>query len=163
VNIGYAWGWNTPRIAQGPDGVGPLLVGSAPGQSSPPFVPHDLNYVGSYRHRFEVPASWHGRPRAGHLPGVSAGFYLWVNGKKIGYSEDSRGPAEFDVTDALKPGENLLAAEVYRFTDGAYLEARTSGACRASSATSSSGRRSRSTWRTSGSRPTSTRSTATPP
>ena len=54
--------------------------------------------------------------------GVSAGFYLWVNGKKVGYSEDSRGPAEFDVTDVVKPGENLLAVEVYRFTDGSYLE-----------------------------------------
>ncbi len=54
--------------------------------------------------------------------GVSAGFYLWVNGKKVGYSEDSRGPAEFDLTDFVTPGENLLAAEVYRFTDGAYLE-----------------------------------------
>ena len=54
--------------------------------------------------------------------GVSAGFYLWVNGRKVGYSEDSRGPAEFDITDAVKPGENLLAVEVYRFTDGSYLE-----------------------------------------
>jgi beta-galactosidase len=122
VNIGYAWGWNTPRIAQGPDGVGPLLVGSAPGQSSPPFVPHELNYVGSYRHRFEVPASWQGRRVRLTFQGVSAGFYLWVNGKKVGYSEDSRGPAEFDVTDLVRPGENLLAAEVYRLTDGSYLE-----------------------------------------
>jgi beta-galactosidase len=104
VNIGYAWGWN----------------GS--GASAPPFVPHDLNYVGSYRHRFEVPASWQGRRVRITFQGVSAGFYLWVNGTKIGYSEDSRGPAEFDLTDAVKPGENLLAVEVYRFTDGAYLE-----------------------------------------
>ena len=100
VNIGYAWGWGTP-----------------------PRVPHDQNYVGSYRHRFEVPASWQGRRVRITFQGVSAGFYLWVNGRKIGYSEDSRGPAEFDVTDAVVAGENLLAVEVYRFTDGAYLEA----------------------------------------
>jgi beta-galactosidase len=99
VNIGYAWGWGAP-----------------------PRIPHDLNYVGSYRHRFEVPSSWQGRRIRITFQGVSAGFYLWVNGKKIGYSEDSRGPAEFDLTDAVRPGENLLAVEVYRFTDGAYLE-----------------------------------------
>jgi beta-galactosidase len=123
VNIGYAWGWNTPpRIAPGPDRIGPVYVGAVPGQSAPPRVPHELNYVGSYRHRFEVPASWQGRRVRVTFQGVSAGFYLWVNGKKIGYSEDSRGPAEFDITDAVKPGENLLAVEVYRFTDGAYLE-----------------------------------------
>jgi beta-galactosidase len=123
VNIGYAWGWNPPpRVTQGPDHVGSLLVGQARGQSSPPYVPHELNYVGSYRHRFELPPSWQGRRVRITFQGVSAGFYLWVNGKKIGYSEDSRGPAEFDVTDAVVPGENLLAVEVYRFTDGAYLE-----------------------------------------
>jgi beta-galactosidase len=124
VNIGYAWGWNTPpRVTQGPDQVGSLVVGPVRGQSSPPFIPHDLNYVGSYRHRFEVPASWQGRRVRITFHGVSAGFYLWVNGKRVGYSEDSRGPAEFDVTDEVKAGENLLAVEVYRFTDGAYLEA----------------------------------------
>jgi beta-galactosidase len=99
VNIGYAWGWGTP-----------------------PRIPHELDYVGSYRHRFEVPPSWSGRRVRLTFEGVSAGFYLWVNGKKVGYSEDSRGPAEFDVTDVVRPGQNLLAAEVYRFTDGSYLE-----------------------------------------
>ncbi len=99
VNIGYAWGWGHP-----------------------PRIPHELNYVGSYRQRFELPASWQGRRVRVTFHGVSAGFYLWVNGKKIGYSEDSRGPAEFDISDAVQPGANLLAAEVYRFTDGAYLE-----------------------------------------
>ena len=125
VNIGYAWGWNTPPpVPQQLDHVGGFraTLGDAPGASAPPFVPHDLNYVGSYRHPFEVPASWQGRRVRITFQGVSAGFYLWVNGKKIGYSEDSRGPAEFDITDAVKPGQNLLAVEVYRFTDGAYLE-----------------------------------------
>jgi beta-galactosidase len=125
VNIGYAWGWNSsPRATQGADYTGNLYTSStaAFGTATPPRIPHHLNYVGSYRHRFLVPASWQGRRVRLTFHGVSAGFYLWVNGKKIGYSEDSRGPAEFDVTDAVKPGENLLAAEVYRFTDGAYLE-----------------------------------------
>ena len=125
VNIGYAWGWNTPpRVVQGTDGAASLLpaAGSSPGTSAPPFVPHELNYVGSYRHRFELPANWAGRRTRITFQGVSAGFYLWLNGKKIGYSEDSRGPAEFDLSEAVRPGENLLAVEVYRFTDGAYLE-----------------------------------------
>ena len=125
VNIGYAWGWNAPpRNLQAPDAVGTFYFGSgyASGASLPPLIPHGLNYVGSYRHRFEVPAAWAGRRVRITFHGVSAGFYLWVNGKKVGYSEDSRGPAEFDLTDFVKPGENLLAAEVYRFTDGSYLE-----------------------------------------
>jgi beta-galactosidase len=110
---------------QAPDAVGAFYFGTgyATGSSLPPRIPHGLNYIGSYRHRFEVPASWSGRRVRITFDGVSAGFYLWINGKKIGYSEDSRGPAEFDLTDFVKPGENLLAAEVYRFTDGSYLEA----------------------------------------
>jgi beta-galactosidase len=96
VNIGYAWGWNMPpRVPQQLDHVGGFraTLGDAAGSSAPPHVPHDLNYVGSYRHRFEVPVSWQGRRVQITFQGVSAGFYLWVNGKKIGYSEDSRGPA----------------------------------------------------------------------
>ena len=54
--------------------------------------------------------------------GVDSAFYLWVNGQKVGYSQGSRTPAEFDITDYLKPGENMLAAEVYRYCDGCYLE-----------------------------------------
>ena len=127
-------------------------------------MPHDLNYVGSYRHRFEVPASWQGRRVRITFHGVSAGFYLWVNGRKIGYSEDSRGPAEFDLTDAVKPGENLLAVEVYRFTDGAYLECqdfwRMSGIFRDVVLWSTAPLH---VGRLPGRRPTSTRSTATPP
>jgi beta-galactosidase len=99
VNIGYAWGRGTP-----------------------PLVPPELNYVGSYRHRFELPASWRDRRVLVTFEGVASGFTLWVNGRQVGYSEDSRGNAEFDLTDVVRPGENLLAAEVYRFTDGSYLE-----------------------------------------
>ncbi|HEY4195156.1 MAG TPA: glycoside hydrolase family 2 TIM barrel-domain containing protein, partial [Mucilaginibacter sp.] len=80
------------------------------------------NPVGSYRRYFNVPANWgHGRTII-HFAGVYSAFYLWINGHKIGYSENSRLPAEFDISKYLKPGNNLLAVEVYRWSDGSYLE-----------------------------------------
>jgi beta-galactosidase len=88
----------------------------------PPHVPHEWNPVGSYRTTFVVPAAWKGRPVYLHFDGVDSAFYAWVNGVKLGYNEDSRTPAEFDITPHLKPGANLLAVEVYRFGDGAFLE-----------------------------------------
>jgi len=90
--------------------------------SKPPQVPYEFNPVGSYRLRFTVPPAWQGRQVYLHFDGVDSAFYAWVNGKKLGYSEDSRTPAEFNVTPHLKPGVNLLAVEVYRFGDGAFLE-----------------------------------------
>jgi beta-galactosidase len=90
--------------------------------TAPPNVPYDYNPVGSYRLRFTVPPGWAGRQIYLHFDGVDSCFYAWVNGKKIGYSEDSRTPAEFNITPHLKPGTNLLAVEVYRFGDGAFLE-----------------------------------------
>ena len=80
------------------------------------------NPVGSYRRDFTLPDSWKGRDVFIRFNGVEAGFYIWVNGKKVGYSEDSYLPAEFNLTPYLKPGKNVLAVEVYRFTDGSYLE-----------------------------------------
>jgi len=90
--------------------------------SKPPQVPYEFNPVGSYRMHFTVPPNWNGRRTYLHFDGVDSAFYVWVNGKKLGYSEDSRTPAEFDLTPHLKPGSNLLAVEVYRFGDGAFLE-----------------------------------------
>ena len=90
--------------------------------NQPPQVPHQFNPVGSYRTRFVVPPAWKGRPVYLHFDGVDSAFYAWVNGVKLGYSEDSRTPVEFDLTPHLKPGSNLLAVEVYRFGDGAFLE-----------------------------------------
>lgn len=87
-----------------------------------PNVPYDFNPVGSYRTRFTVPEGWRGRKVYLHFAGVDSCFYVWVNGVKLGYHEDSRTPAEFDITPHLKQGENLLAVEVYRFGDGAFLE-----------------------------------------
>jgi beta-galactosidase len=90
--------------------------------SKPPSPPYDWNPVGSYRLRFTVPPAWKGRPVYLHFDGVDSAFYAWVNGVKLGYNEDSRTPAEFNLTPHLKPGTNLLTVEVYRFGDGAYLE-----------------------------------------
>jgi beta-galactosidase len=78
--------------------------------------------IGSYRRTFMVPANWKGGRTLLHFAGVGSAMYVWVNGKKVGYSENSRLPAEFDITDYLKPGANLLAVEVYRWSDGSYLE-----------------------------------------
>jgi beta-galactosidase len=80
------------------------------------------NPIGSYRRTFEVPADWAGRRVVLHFAGVSSAMYVWVNGHEVGYSEDSRLPAEFDLTDKLQPGTNVLAVEVYKFSDGSYLE-----------------------------------------
>lgn len=82
----------------------------------------ERNPVGSYRRDFEVPADWKGRRIFITFDGVDAGFFIWVNGKKVGYSVNSRNAAEFDITKYVKPGKNMVAVEVYRFTTGSYLE-----------------------------------------
>ncbi len=88
----------------------------------PPFVPKDWNPVGSYKHTFYVPADWDGRQVFIHFGAVKSAMYLWINGEKVGYSQGSKTPAEFDITPYIKAGENQLALEVYRFSDGSYLE-----------------------------------------
>ncbi len=93
-----------------------------PFEKNPPYIQHDYNPVGSYRRTFEIPREWEDREIFIHFDGVESAFYLWINGKKVGYSQGSRTPAEFDITDFLKTGENLLAVEVYRWSDGSYLE-----------------------------------------
>lgn len=93
-----------------------------PFPADPPRIPHTYNPVGSYRTRFSVPPVWKGRRTLVRFEGVYSGFYVWLNGKKVGYSEDSKGPAEFDLTPFLQDGENVMAVEVYRWTDGSYLE-----------------------------------------
>lgn len=82
----------------------------------------ERNPVGSYRRDFTVPAAWNGRRIFITFDGVDAGFFIWVNGQKVGYSVNSRNAAEFDLTTYIKPGKNTLAVEVYRFTSGSYLE-----------------------------------------
>ncbi len=82
----------------------------------------DRNPVGSYRRTFQMPAEWKGRQIFLQFDGVDSAFYLWINGKSIGYSQESRTPALFDITSAVRSGDNLLAVEVYRYCDGSYLE-----------------------------------------
>ena len=83
---------------------------------------NERNPVGSYRRDFEVPKAWDGRRLFLTFDGVDAGFFLWINGEKVGYSVNSRNAAEFDVTKYVKPGKNTLAVEVYRYCTGSYLE-----------------------------------------
>lgn len=80
------------------------------------------NPVGSYRRDFELPADWSGRDVFINFDGVDSFFYLWINGHYVGFSKDSRSPAEFNLTKYLLPGKNVVAVEVYRFSDGSYLE-----------------------------------------
>ena len=90
--------------------------------ADPPHIPHDDNPVGSYRRTIEVPVDWEGREVFLNFDGVYSAFFVWVNGEYIGYSEGSRTPAEFRVTEAVRPGSNVVAAQVYRWSDGSYLE-----------------------------------------
>jgi beta-galactosidase len=90
--------------------------------ANPGLVPTDYNPVGSYRRTFTVPETWDGRRVFIQFGAVKSAFYIWVNGKKVGYSQGSKIPAEWDITDYLETGENVLAIEVYRWSDGSYLE-----------------------------------------
>ena len=103
VNVGYAWRNQF--------------------QDNPPEVPTENNHVGSYRREIVVPASWKGKDIIAHFGSVTSNMYLWVNGRYVGYSEDSKLEAEFDLTPYLKPGQkNLIAFQVFRWCDGTYLE-----------------------------------------
>lgn len=89
----------------------------------PPHVPHQYNPVGSYRKEIMVDKDWKGKDIYIQFGAVRSCFYLWVNGQWVGYSEDSKLPAEFNITKYLKPGEkNLIAFQVYRWSDGTYIE-----------------------------------------
>lgn len=89
----------------------------------PPTVPTEENHVGSYRREITIPASWKGKDIMAHFGSVTSNIYLWVNGKFVGYSEDSKLEAEFDLTPYLKPGQkNLIAFQIFRWCDGSYLE-----------------------------------------
>lgn len=90
---------------------------------NPPYVPVKENHVGSYRREIVVPADWRGKDIIAHFGSVTSNIYLWVNGRFVGYSEDSKLAAEFDLTPYLKTGEkNLIAFQVFRWCDGTYLE-----------------------------------------
>lgn len=103
VNIGYAWRGHF--------------------QNDPPNVPTEQNHVGSYRRTVSVPADWKGRDVVLNIGAASSNIYVWVNGRFVGYSEDSHLGAQFDVTKHINPGkENLIAFQIFRWCDGSYLE-----------------------------------------
>ena len=92
-------------------------------KSNPPIVPVENNHVGSYRRFVNIPSEWKGEQMIIHFGSVTSNLYLWVNGKFVGYSEDSKLETEFDVTEFLIPGKrNLIAFQVFRWCDGTYLE-----------------------------------------
>lgn len=135
-------GWETIKVpcswqafgANGKGGWGTALYTNVtyPFKCNPPYVMdepprhytnHDArNPVGSYRRDFEVPSDWKGDRVFLKFDGVDSFYYLWVNGKYVGFTKDSRCAAEYDVTELLKPGKNVVALEVYRYSDGSYLE-----------------------------------------
>ena len=93
-----------------------------PHDRTPPTIQKNYNPVGSYKRTFTIPAEWSGRDVILHFGGVSSAMYVWVNEQMVGYSEDSKTPAEFNITKYLVDGENSLAVEVYRWSDASYLE-----------------------------------------
>ncbi len=89
---------------------------------NPPDIPDGYNPVGSYKRTFDIPESWTNKEVTIHLGAVKSAFYIWVNGKKVGYSQGSKLPAEFNLTSFIRKGSNTIALEVYRWSDGSYLE-----------------------------------------
>ena len=101
-NVGYSWGTTF--------------------DTNPPFIGETNNYTGSYRRTFILPDDWKGQEVYFHVGSATSNLKVWVNGKLVGYSEDSKVAAEFDITKYLKKGENLIAMQVMRWCDGSYLE-----------------------------------------
>jgi beta-galactosidase len=119
-------GWNEIRVPSNWEFQGydiPIYVNILyPHPVDPPHVGKLWQPVGSYRRTFEVPAEWRGQQVYLHFAGVMSACYVWVNGELVGYHEDSMTPAEFNITEHLQPGKNDVAVEVYRWSDGSYLE-----------------------------------------
>jgi beta-galactosidase len=90
--------------------------------SNPPYIGETNNYTGSYRRTFELPSDWNGQEIYFHVGSATSNLSVWVNGKYVGYSEDSKVAAEFNITKYLKKGQNLIAMQVMRWCDGSYLE-----------------------------------------
>lgn len=108
VSAGYPFKIDPPRVTSEPD---------------PEYTAYEeRNPVGSYRHTFSLPESWKDDRVFIHFGGVQSAFYLWINGERVGYSQGSMTPAEFEVSDYVTRGVNQLAVEVYRWSDGSYLE-----------------------------------------
>lgn len=101
-----------------------------PFRNNPPFIQGQRGYtvekepnaVGSYRHEFNLPENWSDKEVFIHFDGVYSAMYLWINGKKVGYSQGANNDARFNITQYVQPGKNQVAVEVYRWSDGSYLE-----------------------------------------
>jgi beta-galactosidase len=101
-----------------------------PFKNNPPFIQPqkgytnevEINPVGSYRREFTISKNWEGKEIFVHFDGVYSGFFIWVNGKKVGYSQGANNVSEFNLTNFVKPGKNTIAVQVFRWTDGSYLE-----------------------------------------
>ena len=91
-------------------------------KNDPPYVGETNNYTGSYRRTFDLPQNWKGQEVYFHVGSATSNLSVWVNGKYVGYSEDSKVAAEFNITKYLKPGKNLIAMQIMRWCDGSYLE-----------------------------------------
>lgn len=102
VNIGFAWRGHF--------------------ENNPPQVPLKNNHVGSYRRIINIPNSWDGKQIIAHFGSVTSNIYLYVNGRYVGYAEDSKVAAEFDITPYVKKGDNLIAFQTFRWCDGSYSE-----------------------------------------
>lgn len=93
-----------------------------PFPKNPPFIDHKYAPVGTYRMNFTVPEDWNGKDVFIHFGSVTGAMYLYINGQPVGFSKASKTPAEFNITKYLSKGNNVLAAQVYRWHDGSYLE-----------------------------------------
>lgn len=100
----------------------PIYVETSPIPPDPSMIPEKDNPVGSYRRTFNIPADWLNRRIYIHFGAVRSAFYIWINGEKVGFSQGSKLPAEFDITKYIRAGENMIAVEVYRWSDGSFLE-----------------------------------------
>ncbi|MBP8793587.1 MAG: DUF4981 domain-containing protein [Lutibacter sp.] len=90
--------------------------------ANPPFIPHNINNVGSYKREFEISEDWDGKDIYLHFEGVSGAMYIWLNGEKVGYNEGSKTAAEYKITNLVKKGKNSLAVQVLRWSDASYME-----------------------------------------
>lgn len=118
----YGYGYPIYTNAEYPfaDSRAPFTdMGKAP---TPPDVPDDYNPVGSYKKQFSIPQAWKSRRIVLNIGAASSAMYVWVNGQQVGYSQGSKTPAEFDITDFVKAGSNDLSVQVFRWSDGSYLE-----------------------------------------
>ncbi|MEM9920852.1 MAG: glycoside hydrolase family 2 TIM barrel-domain containing protein [Bacteroidota bacterium] len=118
--------WNTIEVPANWELQGysyPIYVNDRyPFAKNPPFVPEDDNPVGSYKRSFELPEEWAGMEVFLTFEAVKSAAYFWLNGQWLGYNQDSKTPVRFRITPYLKSGTNTVAAEVYRYSDGSYLE-----------------------------------------